>query len=55
MSANGISHLPSKSARQAAKLAQAQIKRATASTPGFRPLHILDLGLRSPTAGRPWK
>jgi len=55
MSANGISHLASKAARQAAKLALAAAKRATASKAGFRPKHILDVSLKSPTPGRPWK
>ena len=34
MSANGIAHLPTKQARQAAKLALAATKRATAGTNG---------------------
>jgi len=55
MSKNGISHLGSKTARKAAKLALAQTKRATTDTVGYRPLHILDISLKSPTQGRPWK
>ncbi len=55
MAANGISTLSSKAARAAAKLALAVTKRSTASTPGFRGLHILDTALKSPTPGRPWK
>jgi len=42
MSANGISTLATKQARQAAKLALAQTKRATAGTTGYRTLHTLD-------------
>jgi hypothetical protein len=57
MSANGISHLPTKAARKAAKLALALAKRAAAGTNGYRPLHSL---LPSPQTtplvpGRPWK
>ena len=55
MSKNGISTLPTKAARKAAKLALAQTKRATTNTNGYRPLHILDISLKSPTQGRPWK
>jgi hypothetical protein len=42
MSANGISHLSTKQARQTAKLNLAQTKRATAGTTGYRALHTLD-------------
>jgi hypothetical protein len=42
MSANGISHLSTKQARQAAKLALAATKRAAAGTNGYRTLHTLD-------------
>jgi hypothetical protein len=42
MSANGISHLSTKQARQAAKLALAETKRSTAGTNGYRALHTLD-------------
>lgn len=55
MSKNGISHLSTKAARKAAKLALAQTKRATSNTNGYRPLHVLDTALKSPTVGRPWK
>jgi hypothetical protein len=55
MAANGISTLPTKAARKAAKLAAAQAKRSAAGTPGYRPLHTLDTTLVSPTPGRPWK
>ena len=41
MSQNGISHLATKQARQAAKLAAAATKRATAGT-GYRARHTLD-------------
>jgi hypothetical protein len=55
LSQNGISTLPTKAARAAAKLALAQAKRATPATPGYRPLHTLDTTLKSPVPGRPWK
>ena len=61
MSQNGISHLPTKAARQAAKLALAQTKRATAGTNGYRPLHVIDPTETTPPRavplpkGRPWK
>jgi len=55
MSANGISTLPAKAARVAAKLALAQAKRSAPATPGYRPLHTLDTSLKSPVQGRPWK
>ena len=71
MSANGISHLPTKQARQAAKLALAQTKRSAVGTNGYRPLHTLDttelpsvysgnvaVAQSHPTGliqGRPWK
>jgi hypothetical protein len=61
MSANGISTLPTKAARKAAKLALAQTKRSAVGTPGYRPLHTLDATeLNPPRAvplitGRPWK
>lgn len=42
MSANGISHLSTKQARQEAKLALAQTKRSTPGTTGYRALHTLD-------------
>jgi hypothetical protein len=42
MSQNGISHLATKQARQTAKLALAQTKRAAAGTTGYRALHTLD-------------
>jgi len=41
MSQNGISHLATKQARQAAKLSLAQTKRAAAGT-GYRARHTLD-------------
>jgi len=61
MAANGISTLPTKAARQSAKLSAAQTKRATTNTPGYRPLHIIDVTeTTAPRAtplkpGRPWK
>lgn len=55
MSANGISHLPTKAARKAAKLALAKTKRSAVGTIGYRPLHTLDTSLVAPTLGRPWK
>ena len=55
MSKNGISTLPTKTARKAAKLALAATKRSASNTNGYRPLHILDTSLKSPTLGRPWK
>ncbi len=55
MSQNGISTLPSKAARKAAKLALAKTKRSAVGTPGYRPLHTLDTSLKSPIQGRPWK
>ena len=55
MSANGISHLATKAARKAAKLALAATKRATIGKAGYRSKHILDASLKSPTLGRPWK
>lgn len=55
MAQNGISTLPSKAARKAAKLALAKTKRSAAGTSGYRPLHTLDNSLKSPTPGRPWK
>ena len=55
MAQNGISTLPTKAARVAAKLAAAQAKRSATGTPGYRPLHTLDTSLKSPTQGRPWK
>jgi hypothetical protein len=42
MSKNGISKLPSKQARQSAKLNLAQTKRAATGTKGYRQLHTLD-------------
>jgi len=55
MSQNGISTLPTKAARAAAKLALAAAKRSAAGTPGYRPLHTLNTALKSPTPGRPWQ
>ena len=55
MAKNGISTLPDKAARKAAKLALAQTKRSAAGTNGYRPLHVLDTSLKSPSQGRPWK
>lgn len=57
MSANGISHLPSKAARKAAKLAAAQAKRSAANTTGSRPLNtLLPNPQQTPLVpGRPWK
>lgn len=45
MSANGISHLPLKADRQAAKLQLAESKRSTTGTNGYRSLNTFDLGL----------
>ena len=42
MSANGISHLSTKQARQTAKLALAASKRGANGTTGYRTLHTLD-------------
>ena len=55
MSANGISTLPTKAARKAAKLALAQAKRSAVGTNGYRQNHTLDTALKSPTVGHPWK
>ena len=55
MSKNGISHLPTKAARKAAKLALAAAKRSAVGTAGYRKLHTLDTTLKSPASGRPWK
>ena len=55
MSQNGISTLPTKPARKAAKLAAAQAKRIQVGTNGYRALNILDTTLKAPTLGRPWK
>ena len=43
MSANGISHLPTKQARQEAKLALAETKRQTSDTNGYRANNVLDI------------
>ena len=53
MAANGISTLPDKAARKAAKLALAQAKRQNSSLLGFRELNVY-VGSVSPTPGRPW-
>lgn len=61
MSANGISNLPTKAARVAAKLALAQSKRSATGTPGYRALHTIDNPQVTPprptplNPGRPWK
>lgn len=61
MALNGISTLPSKAARRAAKLAAAQAKRSAVGTNGYRPLHTQDpTEIAPPRAtplplGRPWK
>ena len=61
MSQNGISTLPTKAARAAAKLALAAAKRSAAGTPGYRPLHTLDATQTNPPRtvplkeGHPWK
>ena len=61
MSANGISTLPTKAARVAAKLALAKTKRSAVGTPGYRALHTIDNAEVSPPRatplpdGRPWK
>ncbi|MCX7592437.1 MAG: hypothetical protein N2235_01510 [Fischerella sp.] len=44
MAANGISTLPTKQAKQEAKLALAQTKRQTPG-PGYRNLNVLDINL----------
>ena len=53
MAANGISTLPTKEARKAAKLELARQKRATANTNGYRELNKIS-NSTSPTQGRPW-
>jgi hypothetical protein len=61
MAANGISTLPTKAARAAAKLALAKAKRSAVGTPGYRALHTIDNPEISPPRttplkdGRPWK
>lgn len=61
MAANGISTLPTKAARVAAKLALAKTKRSAVGTPGYRTLHTIDAPEVSPPRtvplkpGRPWK
>lgn len=69
MAANGISTLPTKEARQKAKLELAQAKRQQMGTPGYRELnveHLEDLpsnysgNVSVPTGttlrtGRPWR
>lgn len=61
MSANGISTLPTKAARVAAKLALSKTKRSAVGTPGYRILHTIDnTEVTPPRAiplplGRPWK
>jgi hypothetical protein len=61
MAANGISTLPTKAARKAAKLALAKTKRSAVGTPGYRPLHTIDNTQTNPPRttplkdGRPWK
>lgn len=52
MAANGISTLPTKAARKAAKIALAEIKRQTPG-PTFR-LYSVYVGTVSPTPHRPW-
>jgi hypothetical protein len=61
MAQNGISTLPTKAARVAAKLAAAQAKRAATGTVGYRALHTIDNPQVDPprptplNPGRPWK
>ena len=55
MAANGISTLPTKAARKAAKLASAQAKRSAVGTNGYRVNHHVDTSMKSPTLHRPWK
>jgi hypothetical protein len=61
MAANGISTLPTKAARVAAKLAAAQAKRSATGTDGYRDLHTIDNPQVDPprptplNPGRPWK
>lgn len=45
MSANGIAHLPTKEARQVAKLDLAQTKRQAVGTNGYRTLQYYDINL----------
>lgn len=52
MAANGISTLPTKEARKAAKIALAAAKRSTPG-PGWR-LYAAYVGTVSPTPHRPW-
>lgn len=55
MASNGISTLPTKAARKAAKIALATAKRSAIGTNGYRQNHIYDSTAKSPTAHRPWK
>jgi hypothetical protein len=55
MARNGISTLPTKAARKAAKLALAATKRTQVGTNGYRQFHIVDVTAKSPTPHRPWK
>ena len=53
MAANGISTLPTKAARKAAKIALATAKRSAVGTNGYRIYHTY-VGTVSPTPHRPW-
>ena len=55
MAQNGISTLPTKVARKAAKIALATMKRSAVGTNGYRQNHIFDPTAKSPTSPRPWK
>jgi hypothetical protein len=52
MAANGISTLPTKSARVVAKIALVETKRSTVGA-GYRQFNVY-IGTRSPTPYRPW-
>lgn len=53
MALNGISTLPNKSDRKAAKIALAESKRQAIGTNGYR-LYNFYIGTVSPTPSRPW-
>jgi hypothetical protein len=53
MAANGISTLPNKADRKAAKIALAAAKRSEEYTVGYRPYNVY-VGRVAPELGRPW-
>ena len=53
MAANGISTLPDKAARKAAKIALAQAKSQNPALVGYRELNVY-VGTVAPEQGRPW-